>query len=196
MGALEPIEAAAQGIMTICRKERTTKTDKEKLLKLQAEIFKRIENLTECELCGAISDLIVTMTVAEVTAKLCKDCGISALEAGKIQKPATRRRSTRGRQKQATSAESEATTPEPAAAKRRTPKVEKPTGTADLYSEVEKQTKLKKTEIKRLHRIIEEIAGPMNLEHTILYVRNEAELAKLKIEDEVLSKAVELLMAA
>ena len=47
MGALQQIEAVAQNIIEICQKERTNKADKEKLLKLQGEIFTHIENLTE-----------------------------------------------------------------------------------------------------------------------------------------------------
>ena len=46
---------------------------------------------------------------------------------------------------------------------------------------MEKETSLKKTDIKRLHKIIQEIPSPMNLENTILYVKREAELVKLRI---------------
>jgi hypothetical protein len=193
MGALQQIETAAQEIIKICQKERTNKADKEKLLKLQAEVFTNIENLVECEICGSITDLIVTMTIDPVTAKLCKDCGVAALEAGKIQKPTTRRRSARLRKKK----ESTVVAPEAGPGAEEGPATSpKQTDITDLYVEVEKQTKLKRTEIKRLHKIIQEIAGPMNLENTILYVKHEAELAKLKIEQKTLSKAVELLMAA
>ena len=193
MGGLQPIETAAQEIIKICQQERTNKADKEKLLKLQGEIFAHIEDLTECEVCGSITDLVVTMTIDPVTAKLCKDCGIAAIEAGKIQKPATRKRPTRPRQKKAPAAASPKAVP---TAEKKSPPQQTPSDSADLYAEVEKQTNLKKTDIKRLHKIIQEIASPMNLENTILYVKHEVELAKLKIEQDALSKAVELLMAA
>ena len=192
MGALQQIEAAAQEITQICQKERTNKADKEKLLKLHAEIFTNIENLIECEICGATTDLIVTMTIEPVTAKVCKDCGIKALEAGEIRKPTSRKRAPRSRKKASTTAPPKAVP----AAKEEQPLPQKQTDAADLYATVENQTHLKKTDIKRLHKIIQEIAGPMNLEHTLQYVKREAELAKLKIEDENLDKAVELLMAS
>ena len=52
MGSLQQIQAAAQSIIEICQKDLATKADKEKLLKLQGEIFTGIENLVECEICG------------------------------------------------------------------------------------------------------------------------------------------------
>ena len=181
MTNLQQIAGAAQEIIQICEQKRTSKADKEKLLKLQAAIFTHIEDLTECEVCGSITDLVVTMTIERVTAKLCKDCGINAIEAGQIKKTTTRRRSTRTARKDVP------------AAKRQSPP---PKNTDELYAEVEKQTSLKKTDIKRLHKIIQEISSPMNLENTVLYVKNEAELAKLRIKQDALRTAVELLMTA
>ena len=182
---LQQIATAAQEIIQICEQERTNKADKEKLLKLQAAIYTHIEDLTECEVCGSITDLVVTMTIEPVTAKLCKDCGINAIEAGGIKKTATRRRSPRtARQKVST------------AKKKSPPQQASPGNTDELYAEVEKQTSLKKTDIKRLHKIIQDIASPMNLENTVLYVKREVEVAKLKIEQDALNTAVTLLMAA
>ena len=185
MIGLQRIATAAQEIIQICEQERTNKADKEKLLKLQAAIYTHIEDLTECEVCGSITDLVVTMTIEPVTAKLCRDCGINAIEAGGIKKTATRRRSTRtARQKVST------------AKKKSPPHQASPGNTDELYAEVEKQTSLKKTDIKRLHKIIQDIASPMNLENTVLYVKREVEVAKLKIEQDALKTAVTLLMAA
>ncbi len=185
MNGLQQIARAAQEIIQICEQERTNKADKEKLLKLQAAIFTHIEDLTECEACGAITDLIVTMTIEPVTAKLCKDCGINAIKAGKIKKTTTRKRSPRTTRKKV-----------PAAKKKSPPQQASPKNTDELYAEVEKQTSLKKTDIKRLHKIIQEISSPMNLENTVLYVKHEVELAKLKMEQDALRTAVGLLMAA
>ena len=184
MTGLQQIAKAAQEIIQICGQKETNKADKEKLLKLQGAIFTHIEDLTECEVCGSITDLVVTMTIEPVTAKLCKGCGINAIEAGKIKKTTTRKRSTRTVQKNV-----------PTAKKQSPPQQASPEKT-DLYTEVEKQTNLKKTDIKRLHKIIQEISSPMNLENTVLYVKHEAELAKLRIEQDALRTAVGLLMAA
>ena len=222
MGSLQQIQVAAQSIIEICQKDLATKADKEKLLKLQGEIFTGIEGLVECEICGSITDLIVTMTLAEVTAKVCTPCGIHALEAGKIQRRTVRRRSKKAgsttvpaeattkkpkKKVESTSQPSNATTatkskkrmessmaPPKAAPTARKVSTNSSTDTAELYAELEEQTGLKKTEIKRLHKMIEEIASPMNLEHTVLYVTHEAGLAKLKIEPKVLGEAVKLLM--
>jgi hypothetical protein len=209
MGTLQQIEAAAQGIIEICKKDRTTGADKDRLLKLQAEIFTGIENLVECESCGSITSLIVTMTLDEVTAKVCKECGIKALEAGKIQKSTTRRRPRKKTEGGATAPKATSTTkskqqdesaiapPKAAPAGRKaTPDSSSAsqTGVEVLYEEVEGQTQLKKADIKRIHKIIQEIATPMNLEHTVVYVEHEAELAKLKINAETLREAVKLLM--
>jgi hypothetical protein len=184
MTDLQQIAKAAQEIIQICEQKRTSKADKEKLLKLQGAILTHIEGLTECDVCGSITDLVVTMTIEPVTAKLCKDCGIDAIEAGKIKKATTRKRSGRTVRKDVSTA------------KKKSPPRQTPLSSTELYAEVEKQTSLKKTDIKRLHKIIQEIASPMNLENTVLYVKHEAELAKLRIEQDALKAAVTLLMAA
>lgn len=182
MGKLDNIEKSAQKLIELCQKEKPTKTDKQKMLTFHTEILAGIESLTECELCGAISEVIVTMTLAEVTAKLCKECGVKALDAGKIQKSTPRKR-TRSTKTTKPKAEQE----------------EKPTESetpAALHSRVEEQTGIKKTDVKRLHKIIEEIATPMNHEHTLTYVKREVENAKLKVDEKALEKAVGILTAA
>ena len=185
MTGLQQVATAAQEIIRICGQEKTNKADKEKLLKLQATIYTHIEELTECEVCGSITDLVVTMTIEPVTAKLCRDCGINAIEAGGIKKTTTRRRSTRTAR------------PKVSTSKKKSPPQQASPGNIDeLYAEVEKQTSLKKTDIKRLHKIIQDIASPMNLENTVLYVKREVEVAKLKIDQDALKTAVTLLMAA
>ena len=183
MGKLDNIENSAQKLIVLCQKEKPTKTDKQKMLALHAEILEGIEGLTECELCGTISEVIVTMTLADVTAKLCKECGVKALDVGKIQKstPRKRTRSTK--------------TAKPAP-KKSDKKIEEPVTPAELHARVEEQTGIKKTDVKRLHKIIEDIATPMNLEHTVTYVKREVENAKLKVEEKALEKAVEILTAA
>lgn len=185
MTDLQQIAKAAQEIIQICEQKRTNKADKEKLLKLQGAILTHIEGLTECDVCGSITDLVVTMTIEPVTAKLCKDCGIDAIEAGKIKKATTRKRSTRTARKNVSSTK-----------KKSSPRQTSPKNADELYAEVEKETSLKKTDVKRLHKIIQEISGPMNLENTVLYVTREAELAKLRIEQDALKTAVTLLMTA
>ena len=183
MGKLDNIEKSAQKLIVLCQKEKPTKTDKQKMLTLHTEILAGIEELTECELCGAISEVIVTMTLADVTAKLCKECGVKALDAGKIQKSTPRKRSQSKK------------TAKPAP-KKQDKKVEEPETPAELHTRVEDQTGIKKTDIKRLQKIIEEIATPMSFEHTLTYVKREVENAKLKVEEKALEKAVEILTAA
>ncbi len=187
MGRLSQIEKSAQKLIALCQKEKPTKTDKDKMYVLHAEILSSIESLTECELCGAISEVIVTMTMGEVTAKLCQACGMKALDAGKIQKSTPRKR-TRTTKPRTTSTKSTTTKPKE--------KVSEPETAAELHSRVEEQTGIKKTDIKRLQKIVDEIATPMNLENTITYVKREAENARLKVEETALVKAVEILTAA
>ena len=187
MGNLDQIEKAAQKLIALCQKEKPTKTDKQKMLGLHADILSGIENLTECELCGAISEVIVTMTLADVTAKLCKECGFKALDAGKIQKTTSRKRT---RTVKTRNSGSKQATSKPDA----TP--QEPESPAVLHTRVEEQTGIKKTDVKRLHKIVQDIATPMNLANTLTYVKREVENAKLKVDGEALEKAVEILMAA
>ena len=181
MGNLDQIEKSAQKLIALCQKEKPTKTDKQKMLALNADILTDIENLTECELCSAITEVIVTMTLGDVTAKLCKECGFKALEVGKIQKTTTRKRSRSTKKPNTQKPQETAKEPEPPAA---------------LHTRVEEQTGIKKTDVKRLHKIIEDIATPMTLEHTLTYVKREVENAKLKVDEKALEKAVEMLVAA
>ena len=194
MGHLDTIEKAAQKLITLCQKEKQTKTDKEKMLVIHAEIFKSIENLSECELCGTITEMIVTMTLTDVTAKLCKECGVKSLEAGKIQasKQGTSRKRTR-RAKTPTSASSKSKSKTDGAPSKRATPVKEPETPAALHTRIEAQTGIKKADVRRLHKIVQDIAAPMSLEHTLAYVQREVEIAKIKVEADALEKAVPLL---
>ncbi len=190
MTHLNTIEKAAQKLIALCQKEKQTKADKEKMLEIQAEILESIENLAECELCGAISEVIVTMTLADVTAKLCKACGVKSLEAGKIQ--SSKQKTSRKRTRRKTSAAK----PKPQTISSRSKRevaAEEPETPAMLHTRVESETGIKKTDIKRLHKIIQDIVAPMSPEHTLTYVQREAEIAKIKVEVGALEKAVSLL---
>lgn len=178
MGNLAQIEQAATKIIALCQKEKPTKTDKQKMLTLHADIFNGIEKLAECERCGAISEMIVTMTLAEVTAKLCKECGVKALETGQIQKTVPRR--TRRARTSKPKAETDA---------------QQPVSPAGLHTRVEAETGIKKADVKRVQKILNDIATPMSPTHTLTYVKREVDNAKLKVEAEALEKAVEMLMA-
>ena len=194
MGHLDTIEKAAQKLIALCQKEKQTKTDKKKMLVIHAEILTSIENLAECELCGAITEMIVTMTLADVTAKLCKECGVKSLETGKIQAPkqeTSRKRTRRAKTPTATSAEAKPKTSR-TPSKRAAPAKE-PESAAALHTRVEAQTGIKKADVKRLHKIVQDIATPMSAEHTLTYVQREAEIAKIKVEAAALEKAVSLL---
>lgn len=194
MGHLDTIEKAAQKLITLCQKEKQTKTDKEKMLAIQAEILTSIEDLAECELCGAISELIVTMTLADATAKLCKECGIKSLEAGKIQ--SSRQKTPRKRTRQSKTASASSGTRKSKTggtrSKRAAPAKE-PESPAALHTRVEAETGIKKADVRRLHKIIQDIAAPMSPEHTLNYVQREVANAKIKVDADALKKAVALL---
>jgi hypothetical protein len=194
MGHLDTIEKAAQKLIALCQKEKQTKTDKKKMLGIHAEILASIENLAECELCGAITEMIVTMTLADITAKLCKECGVKSLETGKIQasKQGTSRKKTR-RAKTSTSTITESKTKTSRTSSKRAAPVEKPETPAALHTRIEAQTGIKKADVKRLHKIVQDIAAPMSAAHTLTYVQREAEIAKIKVDADALKKAVPLL---
>ena len=184
MGHLDSIEKAAQKLIALCEKEKQTATDKKRMLQIHAELLTSIENLTECETCGAITEMIATVTLADVTAKLCKECGIKSLESGKIQtsKAGTTRKRTR-----------RTTKPKSSKAAPQTAQADTPETPAALHTRVETETGIKKTDVKRLHKIVQGIAAPMNAEHTFEYVQREAEIAKIKVDPSALEKAVTLL---
>ena len=158
------------------------KSDKDRLLKIQAEMCACIENLLECDLCGCISDLLVEIKIHSISAKTCKNCGIKALEAGEIRKTSSRRKSNTTRN---TKTESKRTS---------SIKLEKKS-LPEIHAEIESRTNLKKTEIRKIQKLIDEIPTPMNLTNTIDYVSREVEIAKLKIDSGDLKIAIKLIMA-
>ena len=52
----------------------------------------------------------------------------------------------------------------------------------EVVSQVEAETGLKETTVRRMQRVIREIATLMNLENTVLYVAGKARIAELKAE--------------
>ena len=52
----------------------------------------------------------------------------------------------------------------------------------EVVSQVEAETGIKKTTVRRIQRVIREIATLMNLEITVLYVAGKARIAELKAE--------------
>lgn len=190
MGHLDTIEKAAQKLITLCQKEKQTKTDKEKMLVIQAEILTSIENLAECELCGAIMEIVVTMTLADVTATLCKECGVKSLEVGKIQ---TSKKGTSRKRTRQTKTQAEPKPKSKAKAPKREVQPKEPESPAQLHTRIEAQTGIKKADVKRLHKIVQDIAAPMSAAHTLTYVQREVEIAKIKVDAGALKKAVTLL---
>ena len=153
--------------------------------------------ISECDLCGAISELIVTMTLADATAKVCKECGIKSLEVGKIQ--SSRQKTTRKRTRQSKTASASSGPRKPKTSSTRSKReapTEKPESPAALHTRIEAQTGIKKADVRRLHKIVQDIAAPMSPEHTLNYVQREAEIAKIKVDVAALEKAVKLLIAA
>ena len=65
----------------------------------------------------------------------------------------------------------------------------------EIHTEIENRTNLKKTEIRKIQKLIDEIPTPMNLTNTIDYISREVEIAKLKIDSDALKVAIKLIMA-
>ncbi|MEE2619373.1 MAG: hypothetical protein VX677_12235 [Candidatus Poribacteria bacterium] len=182
MGSFQDIEASAQKIIEICGKSQLKKSDKDRLLKIQAEMHASIENLLECELCSCINNLLVEIKISGVSAKTCRDCGIKALEAGEIKKTPSRRRSS-------------TTYNSTTGAKRTNNTKSEKKSLPEIHTEIENRTNLKKTEIRKIQKLIDEIPTPMNLTNTIDYISREVEIAKLKIDSDALKVAIKLIMA-
>ncbi len=190
--AFEELKRAAESIISICDKEKHSKADKEKLLKLNEEILKTVDKLAECEGCNNIGNSIATITLNNVTAKLCRECGIKALEEGKIvTKKGRARRASKPKKTEKADAQ---TTPEVPKTEEVQPEPENPKSDTELYNEVEAQTGIKKSDIKRIDKLIKEIPMPMGIENTIVYIAAELEQAKVKLEKPVVEKAVGMLM--
>jgi len=66
-------------------------------LKLQGQIFTQIENLTECQICHSVSDLLIAMTIM-TAAPICVE-NVDLKPRGQIKKGKRRRTSTSGPQK-------------------------------------------------------------------------------------------------
>ena len=223
MAALEELKETSESIITICQKENHTKEDKKELLKLHQKILTEIESLMECEGCNHVTKKIAIITLDGISAELCTECGIKALEAGKLVKKrtstrkGTRSKKTKGPEEAVSKADleppqlekqqseqvkqSESNSPppkkqqsEPIKQSDTGNKVEAKQNFTELYGEVEAQTGIKKADVKKVHKLINEIAVPMDLENTVIYIAAEAERAKMKIERPTVEQAVSMLM--
>lgn len=192
MNALEKIQESAQSIITICEKQRLSKSDKDKLLRLQGAIFSQIDSLMECEVCGRISDLIASITIENTTANLCRQCGIEALTNGQIKKNNRRTSRKSSINKKPIRSQNKKERQVNASMGHQISSIK--TNPADLMATIEAESGLKKPTIRRIEKMIAEIATPMNVEHTFQYVINEAKIAKMKVSDEQLEKVVKILM--
>ena len=112
----------------------------------------------------------------------CRESGIKALEAGEIRKTSSRRKSNTTRNAKTESKRISNI------------KLEKKS-LPEIHAEIESRTNLKKTEIRKIQKLIDEIPTPMNLTNTIDYVSREVEIAKLKIDSGDLKIAIKLIMA-
>ena len=250
MTSFEKLRKASEDIIAICEKKQHTKEDQNQLLKIHQQILEAVEDLMECEGCNRIVTVnqIATITLGDESAKLCKDCGIKSLEAGKIVKKKTSRRRTQSSKKSQKSNKPE--TPKNTekkelatidASPQKSSKVENmggdlsslpqrdvksstsktsvpekenpvpktkteisvsepPEGNEspkpnlnELYGEVESQTGINKRDVKKIHKLIEEIAYPMDLEKTIIYTVAELEKARMRIERPDAEKAISML---
>lgn len=64
----------------------------------------------------------------------------------------------------------------------------------ELYTKIQSKTNLKKSEVKRIHKLIDGIAVPMKIDNTITYVTAEIEQSRLNLEQSDMEKAVTMLM--
>jgi hypothetical protein len=244
MTAFEKLRKASEEIIAICKQEQYTKEDKDQLLNIQQQILAAIEDLVECEGCNRIVTQIATITLDGESAKLCKDCGIKSLEAGKlVKKKTSQSRTQRSKKSQKKGHERSSDKPETpentgkiesSALKTPAPETEKPVPKTEksapspreignetpldkqtiflisrgeppkenenpkpdlneLYGEVEAQTGINKRDVKKIHKLIEEIAYPMDLENTIIYTVAELEKARMRVERPAAEKAISML---
>ena len=82
MSVLQTIRQSAASIVDICNQDQLGQADKDRLLKLQGQIFTQIESLTECQICHGVSDLLIAMTINDSSANLCRECGFEVLNRG------------------------------------------------------------------------------------------------------------------
>ena len=66
---------------------------------------------------------------------------------------------------------------------------------AERVNQIETETGLRKTTIRQVQKMVQEIATPMNLANTIQYIQSEAKIAKMKIDEPKLDQVVALLLA-
>ena len=197
MNVLQTIRQLAESIVDICSQDRLGKANKDCLLKLQGQIFTQIESLTECQICHCVSDLLIAMTINDSSANLCRECGFEALNRGQIKKGKRRCTSTSGPQNPSVSPSDQSGQRAKSKTNSKVPVVavaEKSEGLSEVevVSQVEAETGLKKTTVRRIQRVIREIATLMNLENTVLYVAGKARITELKAEVRQPQTAVQL----
>ena len=193
----EQLVGLSRSLSEILRRKQFTIGDQSRLIEIGEEIRNAAESMTQCDGCDRVVESIVTITLEGETAKFCTQCGIRALREGRVilreeAPPSSERRSSSKAQKGKGKTTGKTNTRSTV----RSQSQESGKPATDLHAEVEAASGLSKNEIKRLHKIIEGIALPMDVERTLAYVKAELKGDRKRIDDKKIEKAVPLLLAA
>jgi len=193
----EQLVGLSKNLSEIIRRKQFTIADRSRLIEIGEEIRNAAESMTQCDGCDRVVESIVTITMEGETAKLCPQCGIRTLREGRIilredVSPPL------GKPSSSTAKRGKERTPKKAESRPAAQSFLKESGksTSDLYAEVEAASGLSKNEAKRLHKIIEGIAIPMNAEKTLAYVKAELKGDRKKIDEAKIEKAIPFLLGA
>lgn len=187
----EQLVGLYRNLSEIIRRKQFTTADQSRLIEIGEEIRNTAESMTQCDGCDRIVDSVVRITMEGETASLCPKCGIRALREGRI----ILREDTVSPSPQKRSSSTTRKKPSPRPAARPSPK-NSSKSTGDLYAEVEAASGLTKNDIRRLQKIIEGVAIPMDAEKTLAYVKAELKGDRKKIDEAKIEKAIPLLLGA
>lgn len=191
----EHLVELSKNLSEIIRRKEFTIADRSRLIEIGEEIRNAAESMTQCDGCDRVFESIATITIEGETAKLCPQCGIRILREGHIalrenlRPPSEPRSSSKTKREKGKTPREANTRPAPLLSS-----IDPEKSTTDLYADVEAVSGLSKNETKRLHKIIEGIAIPMDAEKTLAYVKAELKGDRKKIDETKIEKAIPLLL--
>ena len=185
----EQLTDLSKRLSEIIRRKQFTIADRSHLIEIGEEIRNAAESLTQCDGCDKVVESIASISLEGETARLCTECGIRALREGHI---VLREDIAPPSEKRSSLKEGASERPDVRVARPSLREPEKSAG--DLEAEVEAASGLSKNEVKRLQKIIEGIAIPMDAEKTLAYVKAELKGDRKKIEETKIEKAIPLLL--
>ncbi len=183
------LKQLAVRLTAVARKKRLSAKELSALAEIRNRIAEVLQALKECEACGAVVTNIAAVEIKGVRARVCTECGIRALRSNQL-KPRKHGAGIAPRKKKGVEHKAKSGPQNPVMPGTQTTleipiAAEKESaGQNDTIETLVRETGQKAAVIRRIRKIAQDIAMPMNFEGTYNFTRAEARKENIKADDD------------